>query len=171
MLRHTRLEECRNAYFRFARNFMATVLASTLIVSSAFAGELEALCSAAKDFVSAAKVQEGILIAFPTANKLAATTMAYAAAKKRYFSELRRAMPILIAIGLKQRPETSEVEEFGSAFRLLDEEEEQRIARTTAEMLKRFDNGQAVAAAEKEFEQAQGIEAAFVKDFGGLDAT
>ena len=63
-------------------------------------------------------------------------------------------MPILIAIGLKQRPETSEVEEFRSAFRLLDEEEEQRIARTTAEMLKRFDNGQAVAAAEKEFEQA-----------------
>jgi len=98
---------------------MATVLASTLIVSSAFAGELEALCSAAKDFVSATKVQEGILIAFPTANELATTTMDYAAAKKRYLSELRRTMPILIAIGLKQRPETSEVEEFRSAFRAI----------------------------------------------------
>jgi hypothetical protein len=38
-------------------------------------------------------------------------------------------------------------------------------------MLKRFDNDRAVAAAENEFEQAQEIEAAFVKDFRGLDAT
>jgi hypothetical protein len=44
-------------------------------------------------------------------------TMAYAGAKKRYLSEFRSAMPILIAIGLKQKPETSEVEEFRSAFR------------------------------------------------------
>jgi hypothetical protein len=50
-------------------------------------------------------------------------------------------------------------------------EEDQRIARSTVEMLKGFDNDQAVAGAEKEFEQAQEIEAAFVKDFAGLDAT
>jgi hypothetical protein len=35
--------------------------------------------------------------------------MAYAAAKKRYLSEFRSAMPILIAIGLKHRPETAEI--------------------------------------------------------------
>ena len=103
-------------------------------------------------------------------NELAGDTIVYATAKKRYFSELRSALRILIAMGLKQRPKTSEVEEFRSAFRLLDVEEEQRIARTTAEMLKRFDNDQAVAAAEKEFEQAQEIEAAFDRDFDGLDA-
>ena len=80
-------------------------------------------------------------------------------------------MPILIAIGLKRRPETAEIEEFRSAFRVLDGEEEQWVAKATAEMLKRFDNDQAVAAAEKEFVQAQEIEAAFAKDFDGLDST
>ena len=150
---------------------LAVVLASLLIVSSALAGELGALCSAAKDFVTAAKAQEGILITYPTANELAASTMAYAAAKKRYLAEFRTAMPILIAIGLKRRPETAEIEEFRSAFRVLDGEEEQWVAKATAEMLKRFDNDQAVAAAEKEFVQAQEIEAAFAKDFDGLDST
>jgi hypothetical protein len=113
---------------------------------------------AAKDFLIAAKAQEGILITYPTANELDASTMAYASAKKRYLSEFRSAMPILIAIGLKQRPETAEIEEFRSAFRVLDGEEEQWVAKATAEMLKRFDNDQAVAAAEKEFVQAQEIE-------------
>jgi hypothetical protein len=79
-------------------------------------------------------------------------------------------LPILIAIGLKERPETSEVQDFRSAFRLLNWEDEQRIARTTAEMLKRFDYDQAVAAAEKEFNEAQEIEAAFDRYFDGLDA-
>jgi Ca2+-binding EF-hand superfamily protein len=89
--------------------------------------------------------------------------MAYAAKKKRYLAEFRSAMPLLIAIGLKQRPETSEVEEFRSAFRLFDGEEEQRIVRTPVEMLKRFDNDQAVAAAEKEFKESQEIEASLLK--------
>jgi hypothetical protein len=83
---------------------------------------------------------------------------------------LRSALPILIAIGLKQRPETSEIEEFRSAFRLLDWEEERRIAKTTAVMLKRFENDQTVAPAEKEFNEAQEIEAAFDRDFDGLDS-
>ena len=75
------------------------------------------------------------------------------------------------AIGLKQRPATSEIEEFRSAFRLLDWEEERRIAKTTAVTLKRFENDQTVAPAEKEFNEAQEIEAAFDRDFDGLDAT
>jgi hypothetical protein len=107
---------------------------------------------------------------YPTVSELAGSTIAYAAAKKRYFSELRSAVPILIAIGLKERPETSEVEEFRSAFRLLNWEDEQRIAKATVEMLKRFGNDQAVGAAEKELNEAQGIEAAFDRDFDGLDA-
>jgi len=104
-------------------DLFGAVAAALLIVSSGFAGELGALCSAAKDFVSAAKAQEGVVITYPTAAELAASTMAYAVGKKRYFVELRSALPILIAIGLKQRPETSEIEEFRSAFRLLDWEE------------------------------------------------
>src|SRR5271166_3735192 len=66
------------------------VVAALLIVSSGFAGELGALCSAAKDFVSAAKAQEGIVITYPTAGELAASTVAYAVGKKRYF-EIGRA--------------------------------------------------------------------------------
>lgn len=69
-------------------------LGSILIVSSGFAGELGALCSAAKNFVSAAKTQEGILITYPTASEFAASTIAYAAAKEWYFSEFRAAMPM-----------------------------------------------------------------------------
>ena len=44
------------------------------------------------------------------------------------------------------------------------------MAKTTAEILKRFENDQGVAAAGKEFEQAQEIEAAFGRDFDGLYA-
>ena len=98
-----------------ARQYLlGVVVAALLIVSSAFGGELGALCSGAKDFVSAAKVQEGTVITYPTPGELAASTIAYAGAKKRYFAELRCALPILIAIGLKERPETSEVQEFRS---------------------------------------------------------
>jgi hypothetical protein len=43
---------------------------------------------------------------------LAASTIIYAAAKKRYVGELRSVMPIPIGIALKQRPENAEVEEF-----------------------------------------------------------
>lgn len=166
-------EESRGTLTVYSRkrvHFLAAILGSILIVSSGFAGELGALCSAAKNFVSAATTQEGILITYPTASEFAASTIAYAAAKERYFSEFRAAMPILIAIGLKQRPETGEIEEFRSAFRLLDGEEEQRVAKATVEMLKGFGNDQAVSAAEKEFTHAQKIEADFVKDFDGLDS-
>jgi hypothetical protein len=150
---------------------LAAVFGALLIVPTAFAGELGALCSAAKNFVTAARAQEGILISYPTASQLAASTMAYASAKERYYSELRSAMPILVAIGVKQRAQTAEIEEFRSAFRQFDSEDEQRVAKATTEMLKRFDNNQAVAAAEKEFKQAQEIEAVFVRDFDGLDST
>jgi hypothetical protein len=49
------------------------------------------------------------VITYPTVGELAASTLAYAVGKKRYFAELRSALPILIAIGLKERPETAEV--------------------------------------------------------------
>ena len=60
-------------------------------------------------------------------------------------------MPLLVAIGLKQRESTAEIEEFRSALRQFGPDEEQRIAKSTLEMLKQFDFDRAVAAAEKEF--------------------
>jgi hypothetical protein len=157
--------------FRYleALRLVVPVIVSLLAGSSALAGELGTLTSAARDFVSAARAQQGILISYPTAKVLAASTITYAAAKERYYSELRSAMPILMAIGLKQGARTSELEEFRSVFRQFDSDDEQTVAKATAEMLQRFENDQAAAAAEKEFERAQEIEAAFEKDFDGLD--
>ena len=63
---------------------LITVSAKASAESYFLSGELGALCSAAKDFVSAAKVQEGIVITYPTASELAASTIAYAGAKKRF---------------------------------------------------------------------------------------
>jgi hypothetical protein len=147
----------------------AIALATFLVVASASGGELHALCSAAKDFVSAGKAQEGILITYPTPNELAASTMAYAAAEKRYVAELRAVMPILIAIGLKQRPENAEVDEFRSTFQTFSDDDRERVDKQTLEMLKRFDNDQAVLTAEKEFKEAQEIQADFMKEYGALD--
>ena len=88
----------------------------------------------------------------PTAGELAISTIAYAHAKNG-ISALLSGLPLLIAIGLKKKPETSEVEELRSAFRLLDWDEERRIAETTLEMLNHFGNDQDVAAAEKQFNE------------------
>jgi hypothetical protein len=60
--------------------------------------------------VTACKAQEGILITYPTPNELAASTMIYAAAEKRYVAELRAVTSTPIAIALKQRPENAETE-------------------------------------------------------------
>jgi hypothetical protein len=43
-------------------DLLAAVLAGVLIVSPAFAGDLQAICAAAKAFVNAAKEQEATLI-------------------------------------------------------------------------------------------------------------
>jgi hypothetical protein len=142
-----------------------------MVVASALAGELRALCLAAKDFVSAGKTQQDILTTHPTPSELAAATMTYAAAKKRYVAELRPVMPIFIAIALKQRPENDEVQEFRSVFQEFGGNEEEQVDKATLEMLKRFDNDQDVASAEKEFKQAQEIEAALVREYGGLNAS
>ena len=100
-----RFGESRGTVTAYSRkrtlHFLAAVLAGVLIVSSAFAGDLQALCVAAKAFVSAAKEQEATLITYPTVNELAGDTMAYAAAKKRYLSEFRSAMPIVIAVEIE----------------------------------------------------------------------
>jgi hypothetical protein len=150
---------------------LVVIVSSFIVVASALGGELQALCSAAKDLVNTGKAQEGILDNHPTPNELAASTLAYAAAKKRYVAELRPVMPIIIAIGLKQKPENAEVQEFMSVFGQFGGEDEERVDKATLEMLKRFDNDQAVGIAEKEFKQAQEIEANLLKEYEKLNAT
>ena len=77
---------------------VATALITSFIAPTfTLAGELRALCSAAKDLVTSGKAQEGILITDPTPRELARSTMTYATAKKRYVAELRSVMPIIIS--------------------------------------------------------------------------
>jgi hypothetical protein len=109
----------------------ALALATFLVVASASGGELRALCSAAKDLVSAGKAQEDVLITHPTSNDLAVSTIIYAAAKKRYVAGLRAVMPILIAIAMKRRLENAEVEEARSVFQVFGANEEEQVARAT----------------------------------------
>jgi hypothetical protein len=100
-------------------------------LTSALAGDLRALCSAAKDLVSSGKAQEGILVADPTPKDLAESTLTYATAKRRYVAELRSVMPIIIAIGLKRRPEDMEVAEFRLVFEEFGEDDEKRVDNAT----------------------------------------
>ena len=58
---------------------------------------------------------------------------------------------------------------FQDVFNQFGDEQEQRVAKATAEMLQRLESDEVIAPAEKEFERAQEIESAFDKDFDGLD--
>jgi hypothetical protein len=120
--------------------------------------------------MNAAKVQAVILVSHPAPNDFATATIAYAVAKERYYTVLRSKMPILIDMGLKRMPATAEIKEFQDVFTQFGDEQEQRVAKETAEMLQRLENNQGIAPAEKEFERAQEMERSFVKDFDGLDS-
>ena len=145
------------------------VIVSLLAGSSALAGELGTLTSVARDFMNAAKAQAAILVSHPAPKDFAASTIAYAVAKERYYTVLRSKMPIFIGMGLKRMPGTAEIKEFQDVFNQFGDEQEQRVAKATAEMLQRFENDEAIVPAEKEFERAQEMEGSFDKDFGELD--
>ena len=122
------------------------------------------------DFMNAAKVQAAILVSHPSPKDFAAATIAYAVAKERYYTVLRSKMPILIDMGLKRMPATAEIKEFQDVFNQFGDEQEQRVAKATAEMLQRLENDQGIGPAEKKFERAQEVERSFDKDFDGLDS-
>lgn len=153
-----------------AFRLVVPVFVSLLVGGPALAGELGTLTSAARDFVSAAKAQAAILVSHPAPKDFAASTIAYAVAKERYFTVLRSKMPIFIGMGLKRMPATLEIREFQEVFNQFGTEQEQRVAKATAEMLQRFENDQVIVPAEREFERAQEVERAFEKDFDGLDS-
>jgi len=60
-------------------------------------------------------------------------------------------LPILIDMGLKRMPATAEIREFQDVFNQFGDEQEQRVAEATAEMLQRLENDQGIAPAEKEY--------------------
>jgi hypothetical protein len=72
-------------------------------------------------------------------------------------------------MGLKRMPPTAETKEFQEVFNQFGDEQEQRVATATVQMLQRFENDEVIVPAEKEFERAQEIETSFDKDFDGLD--
>ena len=110
------------------------------------------------------------MVSHPAPKDFAASTIAYAVAKERYYTVLRSKMPIFIGMGLKRMPGTAEIKEFQDVFNQFGDEQEQRVAKATAEMLQQFKYDEGIAPAEKEFERAQEIERAFEWDFDGLDS-
>ena len=120
--------------------------------------------------MNAAQAQAAILVSHPAPKDFAAATIAYAVAKERYYSVLRSKMPLLIDMGRRRAPATAEIKEFQDVFNKFGDEQEQRVAKATAEILQRLENEQGIAPAEKEFERAQEVERSFDKDFDGLDS-
>jgi MinD-like ATPase involved in chromosome partitioning or flagellar assembly len=153
-----------------ALRLVVPVIATLLACSSALGGELGTLTSVARDFMNAAEAQAAILVSHPTPKDFAAATITYAVAKERYYTVLRSKMPILIDMCLKRMPATAEIKEFQAVFNQFGDEQEQRVAKATAEMLERLKNDEGIGPAEKEFERATQIERAFEKDFDGLDS-
>jgi hypothetical protein len=125
------------------------VLVSLLVGRSAVAGELATLTSAARGFMSAAKAQAAILVSNPAPKDFAATTTAYAVAKERYYTLLRSNVPLFIDMGLKRMPATGEIKEFFEVFNEFGDKQEQRVAKATAEMLKRLENDEVIGPAKK----------------------
>jgi hypothetical protein len=158
--------------FRYldALRLVVPVIVSLLAGSSALAGELGTLTAVARDFMNAAKVQAAILASHPSPKDFAAATIAYAVAKERYYTVLRSKMPVLIDMGLKHISATAEIKEFQDVFNQFGDEQQQRVAKATAEMLQRLENDQGIAPAEKEFKRAQEVERSFDKDCDGLDS-
>jgi hypothetical protein len=67
-------------------------------------------------------------------------------------------------------PATAEIKKFQDVFHDFGDEQEQRVAKATAEMLQRLESDEVIAPAEKEFERAQEVKRSFDKDFDGLDS-
>jgi hypothetical protein len=97
--------------------------------------------------------------------------VAYADAKISYYKELRAAMPELTNIAMGREPRPQELNKFRDAFRVSGEIREIAADKETAALLKRFSGDPEVQRAAAEFDHAQKLEEAFLKDFEGQDFT
>jgi hypothetical protein len=129
------------------------------------------LVDAAQSFAAAIDQQITTDQSDPAPTEFAEKTVAYADAKISYYTELRAAMPELTNIATGREPRPQEVDKFRDAFRVSGEIQEVAADKETAALLERFSGDPEVQKAAAEFDHAQKLEEAFLKDFEGQDFT
>ena len=138
------------------------------LITSAHAN-LDNLVNAAQTFAAAIDQQITIAQSDPSAAALAENTVAYAAAKISYYNALRAAMPELTNIATGREPRPPQVDKFRYAFEPAGEIREIAAEKETAALLERFSGDSQVQKAASEFDHAQKVEEAYLKDFEGQD--
>jgi hypothetical protein len=154
---------------RYNRRVLRTLLFFSLITSAH--ASLDNLVDAAQSFAAAIDQQITTDQSDPAPTEFAEKTVAYADAKISYYTKLRAAMPELTNIAMGREPRPQEVDKFRDAFRLSGGIQEIAADKETAALLKRFSGDPGVQKATSEFDHAQKLEEAFLKDFEGQDFT
>jgi hypothetical protein len=142
-----------------------------LLPSAIYSGDLQDLVSASNDFEVQMIEHEDVLERNPSASELAQSTLKYARAKERYFSELRKSVPTLIDMATGKAPKTPELKKMREIFSGYGEAQEKQLDAATVSMLKQHEGDAEVSKAEIEFYRVQKVEDQFHKDFDGLDAS
>jgi hypothetical protein len=140
------------------------------LITSAHAS-LDNLVDAAQTFAAAIDQQITTDQSDPSPTDFAEKTIAYADAKISYYQALRAAMPELTDVATGREPRPKEGDKFRDAFRVSGGIQEIAADKETAALLKRFSGDPGVQKAAAEFDNAQKLEEAFLKDFEGQDFT
>jgi hypothetical protein len=140
------------------------------LITSAHAN-LDNLVGAAHNFAAAIDQQITIAQSDPAPTDFVEKTIAYADAKISYYNALRVAMPELTNIATGREPRPPQVDKFREAFQPAGEIREIAAEKETAALLERFSGHPEVQKAAAEFDHAQTLEEAFLKDFEGQDFT
>jgi hypothetical protein len=149
---------------------MRAFLLLCLLPSAIYSGDLQDLVSASNDFEVQMIEHEDVLERNPSASELAQSTLKYARAKERYFSELRKSVPTLIDMATGKAPKTPELKKMREIFSCYGEAQEKQLDAATVSMLKQHQGDAEVSKAEIEFYRVQKVEDQFHKDFDGLDS-
>ena len=116
---------------------MRAFLLLCLLPLAIYAGDLQGLVSASNDFEVEMIEHEHVLEGNPSATQLAASTLKYARAKERYFSELRKSVPTLIDIATGKAPKTHELDRVREIFSGYGEAQEKQLEAATVSMLEK----------------------------------
>jgi hypothetical protein len=142
------------------------------LVTLVFASErLTALVTAAQDFSVAIQEQLSAVQSDISATQLVEKMVTYAKAKTAYYDALRAEMPEMtdIATGRQSRP--PDLDKFPAAFSVAGKKQEKAADEEPSILLQRFSGDPEVQKAAAEFDNAQKLEEAFLKDFEGQDFT
>jgi hypothetical protein len=147
---------------------MLRTLVFLSLITSAHAS-LNNLVSASQRFAAAIDKEITTDQSDPAPTEFAKKTISYADAKISYYHALRAAMPELTNIATGREPRPQEVDKFRDAFRVSGEILKIAADKETAALLERFSCDPEVQKAAAEFDRAQELEEAFLKDFEGQD--